>query len=158
MDALLRFLPTAPPCPCASSLLSTVCVQVGGTFENWTLQAVFQDASSSQALAVLEYNFRRWGVFVFRSVRCWWRPHARRPGPTVALLTAPPLFSRRRGASFSLMLRKSVGRLEGLDQPTRHLSGWFPGYNAEIFNNATDLIRAYALRESDEPEYTTFNK
>lgn len=51
-----------------------------------------------------------------------------------------------------------MGRLEGLQQPTRNLSGWYPNYNAEIYNNATDLIRAYALRETDEPEYTTFNK
>jgi hypothetical protein len=47
-------------------------LQVGDSFQNWTLQAVFQD-TASQSLAVLELNFARWGLFVFRWVHSFYK-------------------------------------------------------------------------------------
>lgn len=58
----------------------------------------------------------------------------------------------------TLELRKSVGQIENLSQPQYNLAGWDATYSTDIYNNATDYIRQYALSETDEPSFTTMNK
>ena len=99
---------------------------------NWTVVSTWQAvttaeaAESAESVVVIQHSFRRWGVLAF-----------------VSAMTSP---------SFPVVMRKPIGDLAGIVQPTYNLSAdWFAKASASLADVPTQLARRYTA--DGEPDY-----